>query len=56
MKRLSKEIVLSIGMKLLLLWLLWYICFKPYKHPRFNDAQVIGHMLTMQDPIGEDIK
>lgn len=52
MAGLSKEIVVTICIKLLLLWLLWFICFSPYPHKKMTNDSVGRHLLTHSSPMG----
>lgn len=56
MKRLSKEIAFTLSVKLVLLGVLWYICFAPHKHPKINTERVMNHLLIQPVPQGDTIK
>lgn len=54
MKTLSRDIIVTVSVKLLLLFVLWQLCFAPFKHSKPNNQQVAKHLLSMNKDQGDD--
>lgn len=39
MKPITKDVLVTLSIKLLLLFCLWFLCFKPYKHHHVDMKQ-----------------